>query len=246
MMDFMTGERTAIVLGGSGSVGTALLDGLLHDDGFGGIIVVARRPLPEAAAMAGAAGRTLTEKLVPDMSAESLFATTLEAARAHDGEIEGFSVLGIGAGTAKLTLEEHRAVDVTLNEAFARGLRDSGKVRHLAFMSAAGADPNAKASGSGAAGMSRYNRVKGEAEAAVRASGPALVSIFRPAMIIGSRHTPWVLEKALPLFSFVTPAKFKSIRVDQIAKAMIATAKHHPSASDIYHYPEMMALIAAG
>lgn len=241
----MTGKRTAIVLGGSGSVGTALLDGLLHDDGFDGIIVVARRPLPEAAAMAGAAGRTLTEKLVPDMRAESLFAATLEAARAHDGEIEGFSVLGIGAGTAKLTLEEHRAVDVTLNEAFARGLRDSGKVRHLAFMSAVGADPNAKASGSGAAGMSRYNRVKGEAEAAVRASGPALVSIFRPAMIIGSRHTPWVLEKVLPLFSFVTPAKLKSIRVDQIAKAMIATAKHHPSANDIYHYPEMMALIAA-
>jgi hypothetical protein len=30
----------------------------------------------------------------------------------------------------KLTLEEHRAVDVALNEAFARALRDSGKVRH--------------------------------------------------------------------------------------------------------------------
>jgi uncharacterized protein YbjT (DUF2867 family) len=59
-------------------------------------------------------------------------------------------VLGVGAGTAKLTLEEHRAVDVALNEAFARALRDSGKVRHLAFMSAAGADPTAKTSGSGA------------------------------------------------------------------------------------------------
>jgi uncharacterized protein YbjT (DUF2867 family) len=113
-------------------------------------------------------------------------------------------------------------------------------------MSAAGADPTAKASGSGGAGMSRYNRVKGEAEEAVRASGPAVVSVFRPAMIIGSQHTPWFLEKTLPLFSFVTPAKYKSIRVEQIAKAMIATAKHHPATSATYHYPEMMALIASG
>jgi uncharacterized protein YbjT (DUF2867 family) len=155
-------------------------------------------------------------------------------------------VLGIGAGTAKLTLEEHRAVDVALNEAFARALRDSGKVRHLAFMSAVGADPTAKASGGGGAGMSRYSRVKGEAEQAVRASGPAIVSVFRPAMIIGSQHTPWLLEKTLPLLSFVTPAKYKSIRVEQIATAMIATAKHHPATSATYHHPEMMALIGGG
>jgi uncharacterized protein YbjT (DUF2867 family) len=180
------------------------------------------------------------------MNPATLAAATLEAASDSEGELEGFSVLGIGAGTAKLTLDEHRAVDVALNEAFARALRDSGKVRHLAFMTAAGADPAAKASGSGAAGMSRYNRVKGEAEEAVRASGPAIVSVFRPAMIIGSQHTPWLLEKALPLFSFATPGKYKSITVEQIAKAMVAAAKDHPAASAIYHYPEMMALIANG
>jgi uncharacterized protein YbjT (DUF2867 family) len=113
-------------------------------------------------------------------------------------------------------------------------------------MSAAGADPTAKAGGGGGAGMSRYNRVKGESEEAVRASGPEVVSTFRPAMIIGSRHTPWLLEKALPLFSFVTPAKYRSIRAEQIARAMIAAAKHHPATSAAYHYPEMMALIASG
>jgi uncharacterized protein YbjT (DUF2867 family) len=240
----MTSKRTAIVLGGSGSVGAALLRELFQDDGFSAVITLSRRSLTEAITMARSAGRTLVEKLVPDMKPEPLAAATLEAARNVDDELVGFSVLGIGAGTAKLTLEEHRAVDVALNEAFARALRDSGKVRHLAFMTAVGADPTAKASGSGAAGMSRYNRVKGEAEAAVRASGPAIVSVFRPAMIIGSQHTPWLLEKALPLLSFATPAKYKSIRVEEIAKAMVATAKHHPATSATYHYPEMMALIA--
>lgn len=242
----MTRKRTAIVLGGSGSVGAALLRELFHDDGFDAVITLSRRSLPEVVAMARTAGRTLVEKLVPEMKPAALAAATIDAARDLDGDVEGFSVLGVGAGTARLTLEEHRAVDVALNEAFARGLRDSGKVRHLAFMSAAGADPTAKASGSGAAGMSRYNRVKGESEEAVRASGPAIVSVFRPAMIIGSQHTPWLLEKTLPLFSFVTPAKYRSIRVEQIARAMIATAKHHPATSATYHYPEMLALIAGG
>ncbi|MBL8948041.1 MAG: hypothetical protein JNK45_33005 [Myxococcales bacterium] len=240
----MSSTRTAIVLGGSGSVGLALLRELLHDDGFGAVVTLSRRSVPEAVAMARAADRRLVETLVPEMQPASLSAATLAAARDVEGELEGFSVLGVGSGTAKLTLDEHRAVDVALNEAFARALRDSGKVQHLAFMSAAAADPTAKTTGSGAAGMARYNRVKGEAEAAVRASGPAIVSVFRPAMIIGSQHTPWLLEKTLPLFSFVTPAKYRSIRVDQIAKAMIATAKRHPETSAVYHYPEMMALIA--
>jgi uncharacterized protein YbjT (DUF2867 family) len=147
----------------------------------------------------------------------------LEAIRAIE-DVVAFSLLGIGAGTAKLTIDQHRAVDVQLNVAFARGLQASGRVKHLAFMSAAGANPTAATTGSGAAGMPRYARVKGEAEEAVKAAGPAVVSIFRPAMIIGSRHTPRLLEKVLPAFSFVTPTKYKSITVEQIAKAMIAAS----------------------
>jgi uncharacterized protein YbjT (DUF2867 family) len=149
------------------------------------------------------------------------------------------SVLGVGARTARLTIDEHRAVDVQLNAAFARGLKASGRVKHLAFMSAVGADPTASTSGSGAAGMPRYARVKGEAEEAVKEDGPAVVSIFRPAMIIGSRHTPWLLEKVIPVFSFVTPANYKSITVEQIAKAMVATSRTTPGKTAVYHYPEM-------
>jgi uncharacterized protein YbjT (DUF2867 family) len=151
-------------------------------------------------------------------------------------------VLGIGAGTARLTLEAHRAVDVELNAAFARGLKASGKVRHLAFMSAIGADANAKTTGSGAAGMPRYARVKGEAEAAVSSQGPPVVSIFRPAVIIGSRHTPTLLPVVLQLFAPLTPARFRSIRTTEIAAAMVAAALHPPARSAIYNYPEMMAL----
>jgi uncharacterized protein YbjT (DUF2867 family) len=238
----MSITQAAVVLGASGSVGKALIKALIRDGSFRPIVTVVRRSQPDEVAMAREAGVELREVLVPAMEPRGVETATREAIRLLEGDAIGLSVLGVGAGTAKLTIDEHRAVDVQLNAAFARGLKASGRVKHLAFMSAVGADPTASATGSGAAGMARYARVKGEAEEAVKESGPAVVSIFRPAMIIGSQHTPWVLEKVLPAFSFMTPAKYKSITVEQIARAMIATSLHTPAKSDVYHYSEMMAL----
>lgn len=227
--------QAAVVLGASGSVGKALIEELIRNGSFKPIVTLVRRSQPDQVA-------AVRETLVAEMDPAGLEAATTEAIRSLEGDVVGFSVLGVGAGTSKLTIDEHRAIDVQLNAAFARGLKASGRVKHLAFMSAAGANPTAKETGSGAAGMARYNRVKGESEEAVKECGPAVVSIFRPAMIIGSQHTPWLLEKVLPVFSFATPKKYKSIRVEQIAKAMVATSLHPPATSEIYHYAEMLAL----
>jgi uncharacterized protein YbjT (DUF2867 family) len=238
----MTSTRAAVVLGASGSVGHALIKELILTGSSHLIVTLVRRPQPDQVALGRASGVELREMLIPAMDPASVERATTDAIRSLPGDVVGFSVLGVGARTAKLTLDHHRAVDVQLNAAFARGLKASGRVTHLALMSAVGADPAAAATGSGAAGTSRYARVKGEAEAAVKESGPPVVSIFRPAMIIGSPHTPWLLEKALPVFSFVLPAKYRSITVEQIAKAMIARSLHTPTTSDVYHFPEMMAL----
>ncbi len=239
---FMSSLQAAVVLGASGSVGNALIQELIRNGSFTPIVTLVRRSQPDQVALTRDAGVELRETLVPAMDPAGLDAATAQVVGSLAGEVVGLSVLGVGAGTAKLTLDEHRAVDVQLNAAFARGLKASGRVKHLAFMTAAGADPTAAANGSGAAGMARYARVKGEAEEAVKESGPAVVSIFRPAMIIGSRHTPWLLEKVLPAFSFLTPAKYRSITVEQIAKAMVATSLNPPAKSEVYHYPGMLAL----
>ncbi len=239
-------KQAAVVLGASGSVGSALIKELIRTRSFTPIVTLVRRSQSDQMAMAREAGVELRETLVAAMDPRGLETATAEAIRSLEGDAEltvvGLSVLGVGAGTGKLSIDAHRAIDVQLNAAFARGLKASGRVKHLAFMSAAGANPTAAATGSGAAGMARYARVKGEAEEAVKESGPAVVSIFRPAMIIGSQHTPWLLEKVIPVFSFVTPAKYKSITVEQIAKAMIATSLNPPAKSGVSHYPEMMAL----
>jgi uncharacterized protein YbjT (DUF2867 family) len=238
----MSNTQAAVVLGASGSVGNALIRELIRNGSFYPIVTLVRRSQPDQVAMARDAGAELRESLVPTMDPASLGSAAEAAIHSLEGDVVGLSVLGVGAGTAKLTIDEHRAVDVRLNAAFARSLKASGRVKHLAFMSAAGADPTAAATGSGAAGMARYARVKGEAEEAVKEGGPPVVSIFRPAMIIGSKHTPWLLEKVLPVFSFMTPAKYKSITVEQIAKAMVATSLNTPAKPEIYYYPEMMSL----
>lgn len=240
-----TTPRTAIVLGASGSVGSALMRTLCASDAFSRVVTIARRTQPAVAAVAAGSQTVVHEVLIPTMDPASLEAATRDVVAAEDpaAAVVGFSVLGIGAGTAKITIDQHRAVDVALNAAFARGLAALGRVQHLAFMSAVGADAQASPGGSGAAGTSRYNRVKGEAEAAVRASGIPIVSIFRPSLILGSQHTPTVLAWILPLLSVVTPAKFRSISTGQIARAMVAAARDTPAVSAVYHWPEMMQLL---
>ncbi|MBS0425778.1 MAG: NAD(P)H-binding protein [Proteobacteria bacterium] len=233
-------DRMALVLGASGSVGQALVDELVRSRAFARIVVVVRRP-PQPGWDA-----PVVPCLVHDMRPDLLARAVEQAALDWAGEVTGFSVLGVGAGTARMSIDEHRAVDVELNAAFARGLRASGKVRHLAFMSAIGADATARATGSGAAGMPRYARVKGEAEAAVTQEGPPVVSIFRPAMILGSRHTPALLAAVLPVFAPLTPARLRSIRTTEIAQAMVAAALRPPAQSAVYSYPEMMGLISGG
>jgi uncharacterized protein YbjT (DUF2867 family) len=223
-------EKVAFVIGGSGSVGASLINELVDSRAFAQIISFGRKPL----------GLQNVTEVVISMTPADLEAAVIANAKNINAEIVGFSTLGVGAKTAALSFEEHCAIDVELNQAFAAGLKKSSKARHLNLMTAVGANPTASSSGNGAAGFARYNRVKGEAEAAAKQAGPEIVSVFRPAMIIGSQHTPYVLEKILPLFAFITPKNMLSIRTSEIAKSMVACALHPPQSSAVYHYPEMM------
>jgi uncharacterized protein YbjT (DUF2867 family) len=231
-------EISAIILGASGSVGTALLGEILRSAHFARVIVLARSPLklpPDAQAK-------VEERLVPDMKPSNLKQATERALKESGAEAVGFSVLGIGAGTAKLSIDQHRAVDVELNAAFASALKDSGRVEHLVFMSAVGANASARTTGSGAAGMPRYARVKGEAEQAVITQGPSVVSVLRPSVIIGSKHTPPAIASVMSLAAHFMPARLKPIRTTDIARAMVALASARPKASAVYEFREIEAL----
>jgi len=238
--------KTAMILGASGSVGQALVHEVVQSGAFSRVILFTRRPL----AFAGV--EAVEQHLVPTMTPELLTQAVIEAAHAKDfaanqaepQDLIGFSVLGVGANTAKLTLEQHRAVDVELNAAFAKGLKASGMAKHLLLMSAIGADINAKTSGSGAAGMPRYARVKGEAEAAVKREGPPQVSIFRPSVIVGSTHTPKLVALLFKWIAPLLPSRYRAIETRDIAKAMVAAALTPTTHHEIAYYQQMQAWIA--
>src|SRR4029079_19537984 len=63
----MASKRTAIVLGGSGSVGAALIRELVRDDGFDDVIALSRQSLPESVAMAPPARRRLVGEQGPPL-----------------------------------------------------------------------------------------------------------------------------------------------------------------------------------
>lgn len=240
-------SKIALLLGASGSVGMEVLKALVSQSEYQKVVVYVRKPLDSS--KINSSGKII-QKIVPEMTASALskaVGETLAEFSSHPPETEfmAFSALGIGAKTAQLTIEQHREVDVYLNQAYARALQKSQQVKYLAFLSAIGSNPHAKTTGSGAAGMPRYARVKGEAEEAVKRHGPKVIGIFRPAMIRGSQHTPKILDLLAPIFDLLVPRKFHSVSTRQLAHAMVAASLMNPKTSEVYYYPEMMKLISS-
>ena len=239
----MLSKSTAVVLGASGGVGRELVEQLCKREEFVRVIRVVRsepgkdEKFPEKA----------VSHVVEDM--EKLESVIPEAIQKYvteqDEAVVGFSVLGVGSATEKISYEEHKAVDVGLNKKFAKGLESSKRCDHLVFMSALGADANAKNEGSGAAGTPRYSLVKGESEEAVKSAGLKYVSIFEPGFIIDIPHTRSHYKVLLPIVNPFLPAKYKSIWVADLAKGMaIRGAQKSPSNPDkVFIYPDIHELL---
>jgi len=144
-------------------------------------------------------------------------------------------------------LNEHgrstfRSVHVELAEKIVSAARTAG-VKRLLHMSSLGADASA--------GPSRYLRSKGEAEALVRASGPALRwTIFRPSVIFGAgdsltnRFAGLVRLSGgfLPLAR--AGARFAPIAVEDVAEAFRRALSSRATIGQTYELcgPEIMTL----
>ncbi len=111
---------------------------------------------------------------------------------------------------------------------------------HFFLVSAVGADPKSRVF---------YCRVKGEAEAAVAKLGFAGLHIFRPSFLMGHRPEKRPGEvlgiAAARLFSIalVGPArKYRPIKADTVARAMVCVARDRPAGNHIYGATEMEGL----
>ncbi|KDD75097.1 hypothetical protein H632_c872p1 [Helicosporidium sp. ATCC 50920] len=165
----------AVVIGGTGAVGSELVSVLLKSEAWSSVTSIGRREAPTPADLTPPQKAKLRQVVV-DMD-------TLEQAgvAAMRGADSVFCALGTTRASVS-SAEEYAKVDRDYVAAAAKAACTAG-VPHFAMVSAQGANPNMWGPHSKLLHGLFYMRVKGEAEEAAKSSGVAFVTIARPGMI---------------------------------------------------------------
>src|SRR6185312_14303106 len=204
LMADQVAARVALVAGATGLVGREVLAALLADETYAAVHCAGRR--------------------APPVSHLKLTCHTVDfgALRALPRVDDVYIALGTTIKVAG-SQAAFRAVDFEAVVAVAQSIRASGATR-LGVVSAMGA--NARSS-------VFYNRVKGEMEQAVCQLGFDSVVIVQPSFIAGDRASlqqpgrsaeGWALS-AMRLLNPLVPANYKTIRPEQVARALIRAVK---------------------
>jgi len=195
--------RTALVAGASGLVGGLLLDTLLESPLYREVCSLGRRPVSKQ-------HPRLTQRTVDFARLEA------EALPASD---DAFCCLGTTIKKAG-SQEAFRAVDHDAVLAFAKAARKSGARRFL-VVTALGADSRSRVF---------YNRVKGEAEEALKGVGFETLVILRPSLLLGDRAESRPGERAAIVVSralgpLLRPFGGRPIEARTVARAMLSLAR---------------------
>lgn len=218
----------AIIVGGTGAVGSAIVRALVASPRCTGVVALVRRPTTQFDDVPGRA------KL--DVATIDFAALEREAAARGVGCDVAFCTVGIGQ-PRKVSAEEFHRVDVEYAGAFARGVASAG-VRHLSLLSAIGSDATSR---------NRYVRTKGEAEAAVLAGRVRRTSIFRPSVLAtdGIRYglQDRLTQSLFPLVSPLLPSKWHQIHVDALGRAMARNAERDGDGVEYLYYADFRRLL---
>lgn len=202
-------QKTAIVLGGTGLTGALLLSRLVADNSYSNIKMFSRK----------ASGNTSPKvrEFIGDM-------LQLEQFKEDFTADEVFCCIGTtSAKTKDRTL--YRAIDFGIPRAAAQ-LAKVNNIPTFLVMSSLGANIKSKVF---------YSRTKGEMEQAVLDQGIPHTYILRPSLILGERKEKRfgegvgaVLLKLSHLFLIGKLKKYRAIKADCIAAAMISMANSLP------------------
>jgi uncharacterized protein YbjT (DUF2867 family) len=215
--------RSAIVAGASGLVGERVLRRLLAGGSYDRVVALVRGPL------------SITHKRLEQRTVDYERLGRMSAfPRAEDV----FCCLGTTIRKAG-SPEAFRKVDVEYVARLAEVSVRAGSTQFL-LVSSVGANP---ASGN------FYLRCKGEAEQMLRALPYKSCQIFRPSFLVGHRRERrpgeafGIAAARLISFAMVGPAaRYRPIRADDVAKAMLAVARDAPPGIHVYESREMQAL----
>lgn len=210
---------TATVLGGTGLVGSFLVNQLLNNPKYGKVILLSRRPL-----------KLSHPKL-------QVLLVDFEDLKSHELDIVGdvlFSCLGTTLSKAG-SKENQYTVDYQYQYDIAKLAHQNGTQNYV-LVSSAGANSESKVF---------YSRMKGELDEAVQKVGFENVAILRPSILAGPREETRVMERIGLFFMNVLKwipgiKKYRPIHVRDVAKAMINA--HLNSRAGVFELQEVHSL----
>jgi len=202
----MTQNFAAIILGGTGQVGSAAVAELLAIPQCREVVMITRKPL---------APQPRIRNIVLDTAAldfaDRVAAISREVLK--QGLASAISCVGVGSGSMRWTEEELKRLELGIVGAFAQGCHNAGIVQFCLL----------SAVGSTAKSRFRYVRVMGMKEDTARAIGFRRLAIFRPGIIVGNAHTPayagW--------FGSLVPGKYGNIDQQTLGRSIAAEVALH-------------------
>lgn len=216
----MEKKRKALIIGATGLVGNELLHRLLDSEVYVEVTALVRRPT-------GLSNMKLNEQII-DFN-------EMQLARDEFKVDDVFCCLGTTIKKAG-SKEAFRKVDYDYPLKAAELAKTSGASQYL-LVSAIGADPTAKVF---------YSRVKGELESALIALQFDSLHLMHPSLLLGKRdefRTAESLSGILsPVFSPLLRgrlARFKPIKAEDVACAMLQIALDGEKGTNIYEWPEL-------
>jgi uncharacterized protein YbjT (DUF2867 family) len=213
-------DRTALLIGASGLIGSELLRLLLESDAYQRVTILVRKPLPIE--------HEKLQQVVVDFN-------DLEAYESHFYVDDVFSCLGTTMKKAK-SRQSFIKVDYEYTMR-AAALAEKCHVKSFLTVSSIGANPQSPFF---------YNRVKGETEEALQRLAIKSLHIFRPSLLLGHRQefrlaektAEWVLCR-LPFLFVGRWRKYKPIAAKTVALAMLRAALSREKGIYIYESDEV-------
>jgi len=210
-------KRTALVIGATGLVGSHLTHQLLrHNTVYKTVRVFVRRDLSARFLDQATATTALTGVQLEQVKLNFDDMHSVDSHYFAGDDV--YCCLGTTIKKAG-SQEAFYKVDYTYVNTFAQLCHQNG-ARQFILVTAVGANENS---------YFFYNQVKGKIENAVKEIGYDHVRIIRPSLLLGERGVEHrcmedMAKKVMGALSFMTPARYKGIEGEQVAKAMIEIA----------------------
>jgi len=220
-------SQIVTLIGGTGLVGGHILQLLLKDDLYSTVRVIGRRSV------------NVNHPKLQEFIIEFGDQKALEQA------IAGSETVFVAVGTTKKNVEgdkdAYKKVDYDIPVNAAKAAAKYG-VYGFAMVSSVGADPNNN--------NNFYLKLKGVTEEAVAKETVPQTLIFRPSLLLGERKEKrfgeGIAQFFMPAINFIIPSskqKYKGIKAEDLAQAMVLAAQKIPKGIHFFEYPKIMELL---